>query len=207
LTPSFTQDIGFSASWGFDEYASVSITVDASFTIRAITLGDFFPNASVAATSFSNWLDSRLRSEDAYETIDERKKSKLRAITRNPAAFVKFTIRIIVKWFEYFVDVFGINLESFLSVSTSYSTELDTFIPDELEDVIDIVEPPLSDILNEVVGFTDLTAWAISTALSFIGSVYGGLLGYFITEIFKYVRDVLFVGLDSTYPSDNFDWL
>lgn len=207
LTPSFTQDIGFSDSWGFDEYASVSITVSASFTIRAITLEDFYPNASEAADSFSAWLDGRLRSEDAYETVDGKKKSKLRAITKNPAAFVKFANRIIVEWFRYFASALGINLERFVSVSASATTDLDTFIPDELEDIISISEPPLGDILNAVVGFTDLTAWAISRAFTVIAQSYGNLLGYFTTEILKYVRDVLFVGLDSTYPSDNFDWL
>lgn len=207
ITPSLTVDVGFSDSWGFDEFASVSINVSASFTIRAIKIADFYPDAASAVSSFANWLDGRLRSEDAYETIDGKKKSKLRAITRNPAAFVKFVLKIIVKWMEYFFDSLGINLENFISVAFSATTDLDTFIPDELEDVIDISEPPLGDILQFFTGFTDGAAWVFSRAINYVISLYGSLMGYFTTEILRYTKDVIFASLNSTYPSDDFNWL
>jgi hypothetical protein len=207
ITPPLTIDVGFSDTWGFDEYASITINVSASFTIRAIKIADFFPNATSAISSFVDWLDGRLRSEDAYETVDGKKKSKLRAITRNPAAFVKFILKILVKWMEYIFDALGINLENFISVSFSASTDLDTFIPDELEDLIDIVSPPVEEVLQFFTGFTDGSAWVFSRAINYVVQFFGSLLGYFLTAIFDYTQTVIFAGLNSTYPSDDFDWL
>lgn len=207
ITPPLTIDVGFRDTWGFDEYAEISINVSASFTIRAIKLADFFPDATSAITSFINWLDGRLRSEDAYETVDGKKKSKLRAITRNPAAFVKFVLKIFVKWMEYMFDALGINLENFISVSFSASTDLDTFIPDELEDLIDIVEPPVSEVLEFFTGFADGATWVFNRAINYVIDLYGGILSYFLITILNYTQTVIFAGLNSTYPSDDFDWL
>jgi len=101
----------------------------------------------------------------------------------------------------------GINLENFISVSFSASTDLDTFIPDELEDLIDIVEPPVSEVLEFFTGFTDGATWVFNRAINYVIDLYGGILSYFLITILNYTQTVIFAGLNSTYSSDDFDWL
>lgn len=198
LTPAVYVDLSFSDSWGYSDLLDVGISVSASFTINPITLGLFFPDVPVAINSFVSWLNGRLSSDDAYEIVDGKKKSKLRAISRNPAAFVKFTIKILIAWFQYVIDAIGFNLEDLIDVSFSFSTSFD-FLGVE----IDIDTPSDSEILDHFISFTDGAAWVLSRALDETGP----LLSYFVTKMLEYVSTVIFAGLDAAYPSDNFDWL
>jgi hypothetical protein len=76
ITPSFSQDIGFSRSAGFSSIVRVSVNIRASFTVRPVRIADFIPGLANAFTSFVDWLDGRIRSEDAYQMVDGKKKSK-----------------------------------------------------------------------------------------------------------------------------------
>lgn len=202
LTPEVFVDLSFSDSWGYSDLLDVEISVSASFTINPITLGLFFPDVPTAINSFTDWLNGRLSSEDAYEIVDGKKKSKLRAISRNPAAFVKFTIKILIAWLQYAVDAIGFNLEDLVSISFGFSTSFD-FLGVE----IDIDVPSDNEILENFIGTVDGASWVLGRAISFMTENYGSLLAYFLAQILTYVSEVIFAGLDAVYPSDNFDWL
>ena len=203
ITPSFSQDIGFSRSAGFSSIVRVSVNIRASFTVRPVRIADFIPGLANAFTSFADWLDGRMRSDDAYEKVDGKKKSKLRAITRNPAAFVKFVITIFLKWLEFVLSGLEIDIVKFITISFSFSTSFSV-----LGVKPPLFEPPSTrQILNRLIGTTDLARFIINRAVNFIINSYSQVWRFFISLISNYIKDVIFAGLDASYPSDDFDWL
>jgi hypothetical protein len=203
ITPSFTEDLGFKETVGYSDIVEVSIDVTASFTVRPVRIADFIPGIAESLTSFVDWLEGRLKSEDAYEKIDGKNKSKLRAVTRNPAAFVKFTTTIILKWLTFVLSDLSINIVDFIDVSFSFSTDFSVFgvTPPGFD------SPSTDDILDAILGTTDIVRYLTTKAVNFILKTYSTVLVFLVTLISDYLKDVIFAGLDAAYPSDNFDWL
>lgn len=201
LTPNFSVDLGFSQSLSFGRLVRVKLTVRAGFSIRPITLRDFFPGAAQAGIAFANWLDERLRSPDAYETVDDTKKSKIRDITKNPAAFVKFSIRIFIKFIEFYIGASGINLDITRFITTNFSASISVRILGGIK--IGISSPNLGAVLRRV---GSGAATIMSKALDFIFRIYGSAVGFIVNLLSSQLQNVIFSSLNFAYP-DNFDWL
>jgi hypothetical protein len=58
-----------------------------------------------------------------------------------------------------------------------------------------------------LIGTTDLARFIINRAVNFIINSYSQVWRFFISLISNYIKDVIFAGLDASYPSDDFDWL
>lgn len=158
----------------------VGFSVYGYYNISSFRLSDIMPIAT-AIESFASWLDTNLRKEEAYEIVDGKKKSKIRAITTNPACFAKFVLRAFYYWLIIAIDSASIDVINYVTYDVKAS-----FNFGDLE-----VDLGVGDALDAL-GFGSAQDFIGNLVAGYVASNGGSTANFFATNAFGYLIDTVF---------------
>jgi hypothetical protein len=204
LSPRISFSVGVKGSFGVAYLISLKYDIRINVTIHPFKLGLLYPQAK-AVSNFADWLGERLLREDAYETVDGKKKSKIRSATRNPACMAKLAVRLIQAWIKIILSESSSSFDIFNLVTYSYSASASASFFGKIKPPgLNLGKYGISNVLRYlgVSSILDLMKKLVNEVFKSAG----GGIAYLLNNIIPFISDVIFAGLSSGC-SENYEFL